>query len=253
MTQELDKLLFELSSKERMTILLDLQKNKSKLSHIAKKLELTITETSRHLQRLSNDKLIQKEPNGLYGLTSFGTIVLSELSGLSLVYRQRKYFLEHNISIIPHQFINRVGELSGSTYVGEVMSNIEEGENRIREAQELVWILSDQILTSSVPTLMEKIKKPFDLRIILPEGKFPPENKSRLPLTISNIKKRVLPKIDVIIVMTEEYATFCLPNRDDKLDYTGFTGTDPKFLQWCKDLFLYYWEQAKTSDLSLHT
>jgi hypothetical protein len=40
-------------------------------------------------------------------------------------------------------------------------------------------------------------------------------------------------------------AVFCLPNNNGNIDYTGFTGTDPKFLEWCKDLFFYYWEKAK--------
>jgi predicted transcriptional regulator len=93
--------------------------------------------------------------------------------------------------------------------------------------------------------LIEKTKKRFDLRIILPEGKFPPENKSRLPKVNPNIKKRVLPKIDAIVVLTEKNAVFCLPNRDGKIDYTGFAGEDPKFHKWCKDLFLHFWEKAK--------
>jgi predicted transcriptional regulator len=28
------------------------------------------------------------------------------------------------------------------------------------------------------------------------------------------------------------------------LDYAGFSGTDPLFLRWARDLFLYYWEEG---------
>ncbi len=141
--------------------------------------------------------------------------------------------------------INRIGELGEGEYEPETLKNLEEGEKRIQESQQFTWILSDQILSSSIPTLMEKVKHPFDLRIILPDTMFPPENQSRLPLSIPSIQKRTLPKVDAIILITEKYAVFCPPNANGKKDYTGLGGTDPKFLKWCKDLFLYYWAQAK--------
>jgi len=68
---------------------------------------------------------------------------------------------------------------------------------------------------------------------------------SRLPLTMQGVQKRALPRIGVLIVMTENYAIFCLPRHGDKFDYAGFTGSDPKFYKWCQDLFLYYWSKAK--------
>jgi predicted transcriptional regulator len=92
---------------------------------------------------------------------------------------------------------------------------------------------------------MDKVKAPFDLRIILPEGKFPPESTSRLPLQMQNIKKRSLSKVDVLVVLTEKYAVFCIPNKNGKIDYTGFKGEDDVFHKWCKDLFLHYWDKAK--------
>jgi predicted transcriptional regulator len=29
------------------------------------------------------------------------------------------------------------------------------------------------------------------------------------------------------------------------MDYAGFFGKHPDFINWVKDLFLYYWEKAK--------
>ncbi len=240
----LPKLLFELSSAERMNILLELQKDRLKLSQLSRKLELTVTEASRHLQRLSEAKLVQKDSDGFFSLAPFGTLTLSALSDLSFAAKHRDYFTEYDISNLPLEFIERIGELENGAYIAEALKNLEEGEKKIQEAKKFVWILSDEVLASSIPSLAKKVKEPFDLRIILPEGKFPPESKSRLTSTMG-VQKRVLPKTDVLIVLTEKYAVFCLPTRSGKIDYTGFTGTDPKFHQWCKDLFLHYWEKAK--------
>lgn len=203
------------------------------------------------MQRLSEDKLIHKGANGLYELTHFGTLALSLLSGLKFMSEHREYFLEYDFSKIPYEFIERIGELEDGVYAAETLRNLDEGEKRIREATEFAWILSDQVLTSSIPSLAEKVKGRFDLRIVLTEDAFPPESKSLLPSTNPGIQKRVLPKIDVLIVITEKYAVFCLPNRRGRIDYIGFTGTDAKFLRWCKDLFLHYWEKAKPINLKL--
>jgi predicted transcriptional regulator len=243
--EKLHKLLFELSSAERINILLELQKAKLKLSHLSRKLDLTVTEASRHLQRLNEARLIQKDNDGYFTLTPFGALTLSLLSGLGFVSKHRKYFLEYDVSGLPYEFIDRIGELEEGVRVAETLRNLEEGENRIRQAQEFVWILSDQVLASSIPSLVEKVKAPFDLRIVLPEGMFPPESKSRLPSTVPGIQKRVLSKVDVLVVLTEKYAVFCLPNLSGRIDYTGFSGTNKKFHKWCKDLFLYYWKKAR--------
>jgi predicted transcriptional regulator len=243
--KRLHKILFELSNVERIDILLDLQKEKLKLSPISQKLKLTATETARHLRRLEETELIEKDKNGYFGITPLGTLALSLLSGLGFVWNNRKFFSEYDTSAIPYQLINRIGEIDQGTWSSETIKNLEEGEKKIREAQKFVWILSDQVLTNTIPILKEKIKSPFDLRIILPEGKFPPESQSVLPSTTIGIQKRVLQKIEVLTVITEYYAIFCLPNRKGRIDYTGFSGEDNKFRQWCKDLFLHYWENAK--------
>jgi predicted transcriptional regulator len=243
--ERLCKLLFELSSSERLRIMLKIQKQRLKLSHISRKLDLTVTEASRHLKRLSEARLIQKGVDGLYGLTPFGVLVLSLLSGLGFVSKYRDCFLEYDMSRIPYEFVVRIGELAEGDFGAETFKNLEETEKMFREAREFIWILSDQVLTSSAPTLAARVKDSFEYRVILQEAAMPPDSKSPVPSTTLGVQKRVLPKVDVVIVMTEKAAAFCLPNRSGRIDYTGFGGDDPKFHKWCKDLFLYYWEKAK--------
>jgi len=49
----LEKLFFELASESRLGILTELQKHDAKMPEIARKLDLTNTETFRQLQRLN--------------------------------------------------------------------------------------------------------------------------------------------------------------------------------------------------------
>ena len=242
--EELCRLLFELSSEERMNILLHVQEQKSKLSEISRALDLTVTETSRHLDRLNKARLIQKEVDGSYRLTTFGELALSLLSGLDFISRNRDYFLEHETSCIPYEFIGRIGELAEGGLGIDTLRNLREVEMMFQNAQEYIWILSDQILASAGPIVEEKVKGGVECRVILPEDFVPPPGYKLLPST-GVLHRKVLPKVDVVIVMTEKVATFCLPTLRGRIDYTGFGGTGPKFHKWVKDLYLHYWEKAK--------
>ena len=245
--ERLCKLLFELSSSERMNAMLEIQKQRLRLSHISKKLNMTVTEASRHLQRLSEAKLIQKDVEGAYGLTPFGELTLSLLSGLGFISRHRDYFMEYDIFPIPYEFISRIGELTEGGLGADTLKNIHQVEIMLQEAQEYIWILSDQILMSATPIIGEKVKSGVEYRVIVPEGlvRLPSYKPLPTPSSAPGVQRKVLPKVEVVIVMTEKVAVFCLPNRSGRIDYIGFGGSDPKFHKWCKDLYLYYWEKAK--------
>ncbi len=242
--ERLHRLLFELSGLERLEIMHLLDKDELKLSQISKRLNITVTETSRHLQRLSDASLVEKNPDGRYRASSFGSLALFLLESLDFASKYKRYFLEYDSSVLPYQFVDRLGELSDGTYSADAIKNLEEGERMVKKAEEFVWILSNQVLSSTVEPLAEKLKNRFDLRVILPEGRFPPESSSKLPVNNPGIHKRVLPKVDVLVVLTEKFGIFCLPNKSGRIDYTGFSGESARFRVWCRDLFLCFWDKA---------
>ena len=239
--EKLCKLLFELSSSERMNVMLELQKQRLKLSHVSKKLDMTVTEASRHLQRLSEAKLIQKDVEGLYGLTPFGVLTLSLLSGICFISRNRQYFLEHDLSRLPSELVERIGEFSSASLgTGDIMTSFRLSEIMLQEASEYMWILSDQILTSTVPIIGERMKSGVEFRFIFPENLVPPPGVKPAP----GAQRRTLPKVEEIILMTEKEVMFGFPDLNGRIDYALLIGKDPKSHKWCKDLFLHRWEKA---------
>jgi len=243
--ENLHKLLFELSSAERINIMLELQKKPMKLSHISQKLELTITQTSRNLQRLNEAKVIQKTNDNLYRLNSYGELILSLLSSVDFASKHKDYFLEYDISPLPYEFIGRIGELAEGEFSGDILKNIEYAEKHLREADKFIWIQTDQIFQNLISIVAEKIKQSFDFRFISPADIMPPDNKAPLPSTLKYVQKRVLPQVNILLIVTDKSAGFCLPQKSGKIDYRNIHGTDPKFQKWCKDLFLYHWDKAK--------
>jgi predicted transcriptional regulator len=238
---DLSSLLFELSSDERMTILKNLQKEEHKLSHIAKRQDITIPEAARHLQRLSEAQLIQKDSEGSYHITSYGELIFQQLSGLDFLLGNRPYFLEHNTSHLPYQFISRIGELSLGSLNKDALACVAYAELVLKQAEEYCWSLTDQVIASSSTIIEEKIKAGIKIRSILPEklvippGYNPPYG----------VERRTLPTIDIRVMVTEKEAMFGLPFLNGQMDYAQIISKDTKFCEWCRDLYLFYWEKAK--------
>ncbi len=229
-----------------MKILLELQSSKLKLTQFSRKLGIATAEASRHLQRLNEDHLIKKNTNGSYQLTQIGEIILVLMSNIRFIVDKKELFLQYDLSGLPYEFINRIGELEKSEYIDETFKNLELAQDYFREAKEFIWILSDHILKTAIPIIQEKLRdKNFENRIILPETVMPPSHEALISSTLPGVKKRTLPHVGIIILVTETYACLAVPTLNGKMDYTGFVSTDDKFRKWCTDVFRYYWYKAK--------
>jgi hypothetical protein len=73
------RIFFELASDQRLSILLKLERQQSNLSKLAKHLDVTIQEVHRNLNRLMDAGLIEKDPAGLFSLTTFGNIIINQI------------------------------------------------------------------------------------------------------------------------------------------------------------------------------
>jgi len=74
----------------------------------------------------------------------------------------------------------------------------------------------------------------------------PPPGFKPLPQIPNLIERRTLERVDVIIAMSEKQGRVAFPTIDGSMDHIGFGSTEEKSHKWCKDLFLYYWERAKS-------
>ncbi len=240
--EDLCDLLFEFSSTERMNIMHSLLEERLKLTHVSSKLNMTVTEASRHLQRLSDIQLIEKDTDGAFGPTPYGRAAVRLLAGLEFVSGNHEYFLEHDILGLPEAFVDRIGALSYANLNTDIVRVLAYVNDMFKEAEEYMWVMSYSYgLPSVIPIVEERLEKGVTLRQIVPEDLVQHRGDT---VNIFGLWK-VLPNLDLRLMMTEKEAMCSLPSLDGKPDYTSFIGKDPKFLSWCKDLYLYYWEQAE--------
>jgi len=239
----LDRLFFELSSDSRLGILRGLGAKGLKMQEIARQLDLTTTDAFRQMQRLSEASLIQKQPDGSYTITQYGKLVLQLSSPLEFILKHRKYFLTHDLFYLPYQFVNRIGELSGASLSMDSMENVNRAGQMVREAEKYMWGGGpEQPLESAGLIAYERALKGIKFKFLFPEHFL--HDHTTLAGTPQNIEWRGLSDIPVTIVLTENEAGISFPFIGGKADYAAFIGNDPVFLNWVKDLFIYYWEKG---------
>ena len=248
-------LLFELSSIDRLDILFLLQKTPLKLSHVSKKLDFTVQETSRNISRLSEAKLVRKDVDGLYHLTPYGEESLNLLSGFRFLFNNSDYFTAHTFDKVPEMFRASLGVLDRCESVTDVMVSFHNIENMIAEANEFVWILTDQILASTIPYLIELVKNGIQFRLMMPRDYMPSPDIRQLvdnpffekATRSKKLETRFLEAIDVFLCLSEkETAALAFPTLEGRFDYTGFMAENESVVEWSKTLFAYYWKEAIT-------
>ncbi|MGY5854918.1 MAG: ArsR family transcriptional regulator [Candidatus Thorarchaeota archaeon] len=236
----LAKIFFELASENRLGILKELRSSMLKTQDIARKMDVTPTEAVRQLQRLSDAGLIQRQPDGTYLISPFGKLVLQLSSSIEFISHHQDYFSNHDIFQLPIQLVNRIGEVSNANLVMDTIENLNTGQRIMMDATEFAYGIAEGHIPELMGPIMDKkIREGFQIKMLIPTSML---TKNKLP---PNVEIRGLSEIPLGMVLTESAAVVTFRLVNGKFGYAGFSGTNPMFLDWVRDLFLYYWEEAR--------
>ncbi len=244
MTERLDLLFFELASEDRLNILREVNKNSLKMQDVARKLDLTATEASRQLQRMARANLVRKAPDGSYATTCYGKALLVLSSSLDFLFKNKEYFTERDVLRLPLQFVYRLGELSEGQLFTELNEVMLRWEELIKAGEERLWVMIPQAMPSLSQLARQRMLQGVKIKAINNEQLS--ETSLKYMLTGKDIERRCFPEVPVYILMTEKEASICIPLSGQQMDVATFFGKDPSFMKWVNDLYLYYWEQAKS-------
>jgi len=257
--QNFYQLLFELSNEDRYNILCQLLEGETNITSLAKKLDLTSQEVSRQVSRLSDISLIQKTINGLV-ISDYGKYILKNMKGLQFITKNLDYFTTHNISHLPLEFVNRIGDIEESEYVNDISSAFYMSNKIAKEAEEYVWTITDQYQINNLLEIKDAFERNLQVRNI-ESKKFRISPTIREAWTQDNLielsktwtaarktgllKEKIIEKPYIYLYMSEkEVAGLSFPSPDGKFDYHGFSGDSDRLHKFCRDLFNYYWNLA---------
>lgn len=240
------EILFELGSEDRLEILSELGKEQLKLSQIAIKLSSSIQEASRQCGRLEDAGLIEKHPDGRFGVTILGWISLSLLPAFALLGEEKEYFAAHDPSSMPNEFVQRLGELSDHKRIDHIDDALKFQQSVVKEAENFVWFLSDQPVGHSLRETHSHFSSNVNLRLILPKSIDTESFRAAKNSMGNRLEIGLVSDVRLVLAMNEKAAAFGLPTLDGRPDYSrGFVGNSPAFRGWCHDLFDYYWTSAE--------
>ncbi|HEY9753589.1 MAG TPA: hypothetical protein V6C97_00355 [Oculatellaceae cyanobacterium] len=171
--------------------------------------------------------------------------MFSGSSSIDFIYKHDDYFLTHDVSKIPLHFVNRLGELSQSTLVEDLISDLARWEALLTAAQEHIWVMTPRAMGHLTKISAVKLAEGVKIRSIMNEENRPTKNS--LPVS-KNVERRLIQEVPVILIITEKEASvsFSASKADLSAGFaSSFFGSDPVFLRWANDLFLYYWALAK--------
>jgi predicted transcriptional regulator len=253
--EELAEFLFILANRDRLTLLSEIRNERLRLSQLTAKISATPQETSKHLMRLRDAKLIEKDSDSFFGLTLFGETILKLVPSIHFMTQNREYFLSHDIASLPAEFIERIGELQQSRYVDKVGAVLAHTQRVVKDAEEYIWLMADHLLGNQnyVINSGKLESSSVTWKIIVPHGsrddwanlrKSVGANKGRIEYRLMEDPK----DIKLGTALNERLAGVVFPDSTGRLDFnSGFNGTDPVFCKWCRDLFLFHWNKAGRS------
>jgi predicted transcriptional regulator len=251
--ESLSELLFVLASTDRLQVLSCLKEEKEyRLGDIAQRLNSSIQEASKHVARLREQNLVEKDPsNGYYALTTLGKLVIKLLSSIEFLSQNKEYLLTHNISSLPEEFIERIGEMQEHQYNAKVGLVLSFTHQVIREADKFVWLMSDHSLIDVFDIERDRDRS-LTWRIILPTGsKIDWQNlRSYAKDVHSRIEIGFSHEIIAGMALNEKIAGLLLPDLRGSLDFnSGFISSNLSFCKWCQDLYNYIWSESEKAIL----
>ncbi|HVH16601.1 MAG TPA: hypothetical protein VNA15_12920 [Candidatus Angelobacter sp.] len=242
---DVSEILFEFISPDRLAIVSELSLRKQRVSELSKLSKHTVQECSRDLIRLSRAGFVRKDSNGFYEITNFGRSMLSLLPGLKFLARERNYFLAHDLSFLPQEFMERIGELSEGRLVNHANLVLDHIKEVVMKGREYVWLISDQIMPRWPGIESSYTSRNIPIRMIA-EPTIDPGVLSEAKANLLNVEIGILPKVNIAMALNESLAGFCFPGLDGRIDFgAGFSGTDTSFRVWCSDLFRKYWSTSR--------
>lgn len=241
----LAQFLFELASDERLGILGAIAEKPLRHALIARQLDMTDSETTRHLNRLASVGLVNRNSEGEYEPTSQARLLSAGLPFFLFLTTNREFLRTHDLLVLPTEFLERLGALNEGTFTTGTYKVVATQERALRTVKRRLWVLTEHAFEQALPIMREKASGRADVRVIRPREGF----ENAIPI-LSGIKRnypvRLLGETKIFLAVLDDQAGVCFPTLDGEVDMsTMILLQDPRGYRWAADLFLHFWEKAR--------
>jgi predicted transcriptional regulator len=254
-----EKTFFELASEQRLAIIFRLNEKSAKISQLAKDLDITMQEAHRNVSRLQDAGLIEKDPEGIFSLTTFGNTITKQIPTFNYLSKHKEYFSEHILGELPIKFIMRLGALDKCEFVKGVVAILERWKDIYREAEEYIYEIVPQVPIDLIEPAVSRVKQGVKYSYVLPKDVIIPKGRKDLLKKLGHnellnkgaIERRMVESVKVAVILNEKQAAVLFPTQKGETDMNMiFYSIDRVFHEWCLDYFRYRWYGSDIFDES---
>ncbi|RMF28626.1 MAG: ArsR family transcriptional regulator [Candidatus Nitrosothermus koennekii] len=248
---------WELAGEMRRNILFKLKEKSMKLSQLAKTLDVSIQEVHRNINRLIDAGLVEKDPDGLLILTTYGEIVLTQIPSFQFLSKNKPYFEEHTLGDLPMKFIQRIGALNNSELINGVVAILARWKDMYRNANEHIMEIMAQVPLDLIEPIVDRLNHGVKFSYIFGENTIVPKGRRELLqkfgwnnfMNKGLVERRMIKRVQVMVIVTDKEAGVLFPNKKGETDMNKmFYSRDPLFHEWCLDFFRYTWYASDIFD-----
>lgn len=255
-----EKTFFELASEQRLAIIFRLNEKSAKISQLAKDLGITMQEAHRNVNRLQDAGLIEKDPEGIFSLTTFGNTIIKQIPTFNYLSKHKEYFSEHILGELPIKFIMRLGALDRCEFIKGVVAILERWKDIHRQGDQYVYEIVPQVPMDLIEPAVNRVKeKGVKYSYVLPKNVIIPKGRKDLLKKLGHtellnkgaIERRMVESVQVAVILNEKHAAVLFPTQKGETDMNMmFFSSDPVFHEWCLDYFRYRWYGSDIFDES---
>ncbi|MFX1249931.1 MAG: ArsR family transcriptional regulator [Promethearchaeota archaeon] len=224
----------------RVKILELLSENPKVLADIAKDLDLSKPEISRHLARMRELNLVETKDRS-HQLSNLGEVILNLISPIGFLIENYDFFINHRVDL-PFSFIRDIDSLKHS----ELMAGTGYIASKMEEIRKNTTIEAKMMVDQPFPGSIVQIERAM---LIVPfYAKIENLNLDILEKSCKYYEFRTLPFVNLTLGITDRKHGFLIfPERiTGKIDYNyAFYITDDLGLDFLSRLWDYYWEKAE--------
>jgi predicted transcriptional regulator len=250
----------QLANSDRLEIMLFLDSRIGKMASISKELGDRMQDVKRNLDSLLDEGLVERNSNGEFSLTTFGSVIVRQIPSIDFLSRNKEYFSNHNFEKIPDKFVHRIGELNNSKFVKGYVSVIEAIKEMSGRSEEYIYGMLPEVSLELVEAIVSKIRSHIiTFNYILPEKAIVPKVSHELVKDSNYIKLmhqglingRMVKMISAAVIVTDKEGAVMFPYVDGETDmrtmfYSGDINPDNgQFHDWCVDFFKHTWDNSQ--------
>lgn len=253
--EEIANEFLEVASEQRVSMLLNLSREKHTLSSMAKRLDATAAEIHRNFSRLQKAGLIKKDTDGRYDLTLYGKIICAQIPAFVFMSKNNKYFESHDFSHMPTKYIQRIGALADSELVSGYVKVIEIWESIYKNADKYICNVLIEIPYNEkiLQVLEDKLRHKTKISSIFSESAIISKERQELVSKFDFgrfVKEGVLERkmakdVKIALVLNEKEAGLSFPTTEGEPDMSKmFYSSSESFHEWCHDYFKELWDTS---------